>query len=159
MEAINWEAVTALSEAIGVIVIIASLIFIGFQIRQTSQQLQNQTENLCYERVFQAYDPVFEGRNAEIFHAGLHAPETLEGNDAFVFDLLMHRQFGAMSQVARQMELRALPPGAAKNFAVHYRWFYLDSTGGRRWFEKNREMFDQQLEILGLDQALNPQQE
>ena len=37
MEAINWVAVQAVSEALGLIVVIGSLLFVGFQIRQNAQ--------------------------------------------------------------------------------------------------------------------------
>ena len=36
MEAINWEAVSAVSEALGLIVVFGSLIFVGLQIRQST---------------------------------------------------------------------------------------------------------------------------
>jgi hypothetical protein len=31
------------------------------------------------QRGFQAYDPVYEGRNAEILYQGLHEPDGLSG--------------------------------------------------------------------------------
>jgi hypothetical protein len=43
MEAINWDAVAALSEALGVIAIVGSLIFVGIQIRQNSKMVAAQT--------------------------------------------------------------------------------------------------------------------
>ena len=40
MEAINWEAISAMSEVIGIIVVVASLIFVGFQLRQTTRTMR-----------------------------------------------------------------------------------------------------------------------
>ena len=37
MEAINWEAVQAVSEALGLIFVVGSLIFVGLQIQQNTQ--------------------------------------------------------------------------------------------------------------------------
>ena len=147
----QWALIAEIAGGIGVV---ASLIYLATQVRHTSRQFQNQAENVSYERVFQAYDPVYEGRNAEIFYTGLNKPDELEGSDAFVFDLLMHRQFGAMSQVARQIELGALPLSAAKFLMVHYRTIYFDTPGGRNWFEKHGDMFEMQLQILGLDTSI-----
>ena len=39
MEAINWEALQAISEALGLVVVIASLIFVGLQVRQNSEEV------------------------------------------------------------------------------------------------------------------------
>ncbi len=148
----HWAFIAEIAGGIGVI---ASLIYLATQLRQTTRQLQNQAENVSYERVFQAYDPIYEGRNAEIFYTGLKSPEALEDVDAFVFDMLMHRQFGAMAQIARQIDSNALPPAAAKHFSVHYRKIYLETAGGRNWFERNQEMFEHQLQSMGLDDGLS----
>ena len=43
MEIINWDAVAALSEAFGVIAVVASLVFVGLQIRQNSKMIAAQT--------------------------------------------------------------------------------------------------------------------
>ena len=43
MEAINWDAVSAISEALGVIAIVSSLVFVGIQIRQNSKMVAAQT--------------------------------------------------------------------------------------------------------------------
>ena len=45
MEAINWEAVSALSEASGVIVIVASLLYVGIQIKQNAASTRAQAIN------------------------------------------------------------------------------------------------------------------
>jgi hypothetical protein len=39
MGAINWDAVSAMAEIIGVITVVGSLIFIGFQMRQNTKAL------------------------------------------------------------------------------------------------------------------------
>ncbi len=44
MEAINWEAISAVSEAFGVIAIVISLVFVGFQIRQNSNSVRMSAE-------------------------------------------------------------------------------------------------------------------
>ena len=40
---VNWDAVSAMSEALGVIAVVASLIFVGLQIRQNSKMIAAQT--------------------------------------------------------------------------------------------------------------------
>ena len=78
MEPINWEAVSAIAEALGVIVVVASLIFVGFQIRQNTQAtkvaaIQNITSDI---RAFN-YEIGANGEFADIFYNGLIHPWTL----------------------------------------------------------------------------------
>ena len=46
---VNWQAISALSEASGVIVIAISLIFVGFQIRQNAQATRAASMNNIME--------------------------------------------------------------------------------------------------------------
>lgn len=142
----QWALIAEIGGALGVM---ATLIYLAIQFRQSKAQIQNQVESDAYERVFQAYDPVYMDTNRELFYNGLHFPEKLEDSDAFIFDLLMHRQFSVMTQVARQIELATLPPGARQNFTLHYQAIYLDSPGGREWFSKHYELAEDQLRIFG----------
>ena len=37
MEAFNWQALQAISETLGLIVVVSSLVFVGFQVRQSDE--------------------------------------------------------------------------------------------------------------------------
>ena len=50
METINWDAVAALSEALGVIVVVASLIFVGVQMRQNTLAIKLTAAQAVSER-------------------------------------------------------------------------------------------------------------
>lgn len=127
----NWEAIGAVGEILGALAVFASLIYLGRQIRFSALATRSQMESELGQRGFQAYDPIYEGRNAEIFSKGLTDPASLEATDALVFDLLMHRQFGTMLEVANQIENGVIQPngGIVEGFKHHYETALLRHPG------------------------------
>jgi len=148
----NWDAIGAVGEILGALAVFASLIYLGRQIRFSAVATRSQMESELGQRGFQAYDPVYEGRNAEIFAKGLADPDALDTTDALVFDLLMHRQFGTMLEIARQVENGIIEPegGIVLGFRNHYQDALLRHVGARNWlaqYPPSKEI----LEAIGVD--------
>jgi len=87
----------AIGEIIGAMAIVISFIYLASQVKVANKNLEMQAGINAGAQALRAYDPVYQGRNAEIFRLGLEDETKLSANDAFVFDLLMHRQMGAMA--------------------------------------------------------------
>jgi hypothetical protein len=132
----NWEAIGAIGEIAGAIAVFASLIYLGKQIRRSDATTRSQMESELGQRGFQAYDPIYTGRNAEIFQQGLMHPDDLTEADAFVFNLFMHRHFGTMAEVAAQIESGAIDAEGdiVNGFREHYKAVLINTPGGIRWF-------------------------
>ena len=58
MEAINWEAVQAVSEALGLIVVIGSLIYLAIQVRQNNSEINLNTQTAKVSAYHQAIDQI-----------------------------------------------------------------------------------------------------
>jgi hypothetical protein len=84
MEAINWDAIAALSEAIGVIVVVGSLIFVGLQIRQNAQATKVATvENITSDLRAFNFQVGADSEFAETLYQGWFHPGNLEAVDLF----------------------------------------------------------------------------
>jgi len=82
MEAINWDAVGALSEAFGVIAVVASLIFVGFQIRHNAQATKTASVNNIMGAWCDMYLRFSENENyASTIWNGSQDPTSLSGVD------------------------------------------------------------------------------
>ena len=55
-----------LGEFIGGVAVLVTLIYLAIQVRSTRAQIQYRGSTDLVERIYQAYAPVYEGRNAEI---------------------------------------------------------------------------------------------
>ena len=58
MEAFNWEAVTAIAEIIGVVVVVASLIYVAIQVQQNNAEIRLNTEAAKISAYHQTIDQV-----------------------------------------------------------------------------------------------------
>lgn len=148
----NWDAIGAVSEILGAIAVFASLLYLARQIKFSALSTRSQMEAALGQRGFEAYDPVYQGRNAQIFFKGLSHPDNLNEEDSFVFDLLMHRQFGTMIEIARQIESGIIEPdgGIVVGFREHYNDALLRHPGARRWLSNHQPYSDQVLRQIGL---------
>lgn len=134
----NWEALGAIAESLGAIAVIVSIIYLAAQVRQTRIQLEAQVEDNITSRAFEAYSPIYEGDNASIFRRGLESPASLTVDQAFVFKLLMDRQRGAFATIVRRKQNRSITPEMATQLLANYKRLFLETEGGRVWFEETR---------------------
>ena len=145
----NWDALGAIAELIGAVAIIISIVYLAVQVRQTRKQLQAQADDYISTRAFEAYNPVYEGGNARIFRVGLETPDALNEDEAFVFDLLMDRQRGAFASVVTRQGNKSLHPDTATAMIESYRNLFLNTEGGKLWFEKRKKHMTK-LELIAL---------
>ena len=148
----NWDAIGAVGEILGALAVFVSLIYLARQIKFSALATRGQMEAELFQRSFQAYDPIYEGRNAEIFEQGLTDPDALKDSDALVFDLLMHRQLGTMLEIVRQIEngIVETDGGIVSSFKDHYEDALMRHPGTRKWFSQYPPS-KQVLETIGLD--------
>jgi hypothetical protein len=147
---VNWEIVGATGEWFGSLAIIVTLVYLARQIKVASMQFKKQVEGDISTRAFQAYDPIYEGRNGEIMETGLNRPDDLNSTDYFIFDLLMHRQLGAVGELERSLDLGYLTEDLIQGMAVHYQGVIFDKPGAIRWVLQNPQHVGTTLESVGI---------
>ena len=148
----NWDAIGALSEFVGAVAVIISIVYLAAQVRQTRLQLQAQAEDNITSRAFEAYSPVYEGNNAHIFRKGLETPADLSPDEAFIFKLLMDRQRGAFATIVRRSHKKSISKEMFKRLMVGYQQLFLQTEGGRQWFETAKSsMSSLELQALEID--------
>ena len=90
METINWDAVSALSEALGVVAVVASLIFVGFQIRQNAESTRSATVAQCLNiSTSWAGTLGSDKATAAVFVRGLADPQSLDVEEKSQFAMLL----------------------------------------------------------------------
>ncbi len=135
----NWDALGAIAEVCGALAVLASILYLAKQIKVTSMQLQSQLQDQIQTKIYEAYAPVYEGRNAEILYTGLNDPDALNEIDAFTFDLMMRRHMGAITTMLVKVETGELDELNKKAVIAHYQKVFFDKPGGYRWLQENGE--------------------
>ena len=150
----NWEAIGAVGEIIGAVGVIATLVFLAYQIRQNSSLLKNNTRQLeqnhqvaIAQAVSQAdaqSDPMLVVAQSDelsnIMHRGLAGFNDLEPESAMRFSMAMGPIVAAVSvKMAEQRQLRIAEedylPGQL-NFLMRF----IDTIGGRQWWSIGKGM-------------------
>jgi len=140
---LTWDIISTAAAWAGAIGVIATLFYLAQQIKQHRIEMSRQMEQDLNTRAFAAFDPVYEGRNAEIMYTGLQTPEQLSDVDAYIFDLMMARQSGVIGAIALRLHQGELPRKVAKIYADHYQDALFSRPGGKAWFdEKGGEAYE-----------------
>jgi hypothetical protein len=140
----NWEAVGAIAEAIGVIAIFVSLVYVAAQIKQSTVQFSRSVEAnelAAFERNIEAGNHLRElmllhPDLSELMLKGFHSFRDLNKADRFRFGLLLRNIFSGMQGAfIRQMFIDHDPEkfdGGARILDE-----LLMNPGVREWLETN----------------------
>ncbi len=135
----NWDAVSAIAEVVGVIAVVVSLIYLALQVRQNTQQLRHDNligairgtldTNWLYHRDPQTFD---------VFRAGVKSFEDLSGREKAQFHALIV-DLAFYFEVVRNMVASGLIDPAALDVNQRFLVSILVTPGGREWWEFAKE--------------------
>ncbi len=140
----------AIGELVGGVAVLVTLIYLAVQIRHAREQLKYQVETDLHTRLYDAWAPVYEGRNAEILWAGLNEPGSLDGADLFVFDLLMRRNTAVLVEAIHDHAVGATSDEWIDVLGAEYRTVLTSKPGGRAWILDNRDDYQNEIERFRL---------
>ncbi len=138
-----------LGEFIGGVAVLVTLIYLTVQIRHARHQLRYQGETDIRTRLYDAWAPVYQGRNAEILWKGLNDPSALTEADFFVFDLLMHRHYNVLVETHRNLEAGMASQNWASSVGEEYRSILAAKPGGRAWLREHMDTHEGAAKLLG----------
>lgn len=131
----NWDAISAIAEVVGVIAVVLSLAYVGFQVRQNTMQLRQDNlrdtvrgtldTNWYFHRDATAF---------EVFRRGIEGFDGLDPRDrAHFHSILVDLAF--YLELVRNMEESGLVDEAALEINTRYFAAILATPGGRQWLK------------------------
>lgn len=159
----NWEAVGALAEAIGVIAIFVSLVYVAMQIRQNTQQFSRSIDSdrlAAFERNVESGNQfrellILHPELLQLLLVGYEGYDNLEASDQARFALLLRNLFSSMQGAyIRQLSTGHDPAGFSGSARVLDN--YLIHRGVREWLAVSepdwrpafREFVELRLEVV-----------
>jgi hypothetical protein len=138
---VNWEAIGAISEMIGALAVVISLIYLAFQIRQNTNQLEQNERTSIAASVSASATSYRENRQhiytssevAEIHLKGTADPECLDEVERHRFRLLMSNFADANWDMYAQTVVTGFSPETWETQGRRAIKRVLDTPGGR-WF-------------------------
>ena len=147
----NWEIIGATGDWAGAFMVVITLFYLARQIKLNAKQLDRQISSDIGNRVFQSYDPIYQGRNAEIMTCGLRDEAEVSEADRYIFDLLMYRQHGAMMELCTSIRSGDLSDEEIDGYSSHYQEVLLDYPGAKKWFLSRWELTQPTVNLLRLN--------
>ena len=160
METINWEAVTAIAEIIGVAGLIGSLIFVGVQMKQTALAIKVNTNHGVQEAFRDSNLRVATDEGlASIFHRELPVAGTVEGLDQFRFALTNQAMIQMYANAHYQSRVGALDTETWDSIDARMgNW--LKTPGMKAYWKTRGSNFPKEFEnYINADVMTAPQQE
>jgi hypothetical protein len=165
---VNWEAVGAVGEVVGAIGVIATLIFLAFQVRQNSKLLKSNTSQLEQSHRLAVSQAIGESNSqqdamlaiaqnrdlSDIFHRGIQSYVDLPQEERMRFALTMGPLIaGVATQVERQIELGVYGAELAADHRTFLRGF-LSGNGGREYWVRYKNRYPPRFQSM-VDKELN----
>jgi len=101
----NWNAIAAISGALGAIGVIATVVYLAFQIKQNTRSIQGATEQTLMSAELELYSLLTE--HAGVYRRGTENLEQLDPDERVVFDHLiwavLSQSYGAFVQYQRNL--------------------------------------------------------
>ncbi len=129
----NWDAVIAVTEVVGVVAVVISLVYVGFQVRQNTQQLRQDNlrqtvrgtldSNWLYHR---------DERTLDVFRRAVRSFDDLEPRDKALFHSIVV-DIAFYFEIVRNLAMSGLVDQAALETNQRFLAGILVTPGGREW--------------------------
>ena len=136
----NWQAIGAVGELLGSIVVLASLVFLAIQIRHNTQVLRLSASEET-NRSFAAYTAMFTQRGvSRVYRLGLASPAELDDDELITFNAVISTYFNWLAHVhtLRASGIAASTPRGLKATTS----YVLRQPGGQQWWSRFRVAYD-----------------
>lgn len=139
----NWEAISAISEVVGVVAVVVSLAYVAIQIRQNTSQIDQNTKAVQAAAIDSSISHAIDTRkslveNADVMRlwmAGSNDPEHLSEEDLYRYRLCIYNAIVSTANIYAQTRYAELAEDtwAAQIPSVRR----VLTTNGGKWFWDN----------------------
>lgn len=148
----NWEAISAISGAIGALAVVVSLVYLAFQIRQNTRQLEQSERTSIATSVSASATSYRENRQyiytsaeiSEIHLKGIADPDSLNELERYRFRLLMSNFADANWDMYTQTVVTGFSPESWHTQGRKAIRRVLGTPGGRWFWNIHREDYPEE---------------
>lgn len=138
----NWEAIGAVSETVGVIVVVASVWYLAIQIRkQTDEARMTATRELARDFNDIGADLTRDAELLHLYRIAISDIDSLEDNDRLRIGFLFNRAFRTFEQHYLHVSGDTIEATYLESVNTRIREF-MSFPGVQRWWELNRDSYE-----------------
>lgn len=138
----DWQAIGALGELLGGIVVLASLAFLAIQIRRHTQALQVSSSEEA-NRSFAAYTAMFTQPGiSRLYRVGLATPDVLDDDEQITFNAVLSTLFNFLAH-NHSLRARGIESSWSSQEGLNSVTMYiLRQAGGQAWWQQFRVTYN-----------------
>ena len=139
----NWDALGAIGELLGGLVVLFSLIFLAIQIRRHTHALEV-TSSEEANRAFAAYTAMFTQPGIpRLYRIGLASPEELDADELITFNAIISTFFNFLAH-SHTLRSRGLTSSWSSEKGLNVAAMYiLRQPGGQAWWGQFRVTYNE----------------
>ncbi len=137
----NWQAIGAIGELLGGVVVVASLVFLAIQLRRNTQTLQLGVAEEA-NRSFSTYLAMFTQPGvSRVYRVGLTSPSELDDDELVTFNAIISTLF---NHLVYEHTLRnsGMNRGNEQGISTAAR-YVLRQPGGQQWWNRFRVSYNE----------------
>ena len=137
----NWDAIAAIAEVIGVVGIVVSIIYLGIQVRHSNQVAEDASFKTTFGLGMSVYLEMIEGENVDVVMSGLLNYDELRGREKMIFDNVMTCWFGVAESALLAQDLDIAGDQTADTLMFAFRTRFFPYTGIHSWWSEAKGLY------------------
>ena len=138
----NWEAIAAVAEILGVLAVVVSLLYLAVQIRHGASATQAASRYATAQLTTDVLVPIAsDAELASILRRGQIDPDSLNDDEGFRFDVLLYVIFDQWETMYSQVQRGAMSKEDWAKYDTTIIGMYLAQPGTKRFWETASNMY------------------
>ena len=139
----NWEAIGAVGEIVGALVVLVTLVYLAMQIRQNTKSVQAAAVDSANSQVSKIREVIFADADvANMYRRGNEDPASLSEDDTIRYRLLIHNIMLSLSNSITQASVSGLSESMTQ-VELPILGRVVGTAGGRWFWETYRDEFEE----------------
>ena len=137
----NWDAIGAIGELFGGIIVVASVVYLAAQIRLYIKTSQDEAYREVFSQLNEQFDTLAEPHHACLVLKGLLSFENLSPEEKFRFDMLLHAFFVTLESSIISNSADLIFEETMENWSHYIRPRFLAYPGLVQWWMLSKRNF------------------
>jgi len=142
----NWDAIAAVSDAVGAIAVVVSLLYLSTQIRHGTKTAEDSAFRDIFATLTGHIDTMIEPPNREVILKGLSDYQSLAGEEKFTFDGVFVMLVTLVESTVISNAAELVKDETMENFGFYLRTRYFAYQGARDWWNDSKAIYIPELQ-------------
>ena len=137
----NWEAIGAIGETLGAVGVIATLVYLAVQIRDSNRVAEDASFENKLALGIASFHEMIKGGHGDVVMKGLLTYGELRGREKLVFDAVMNSWFTVIALALFSRDRDLMDDESTENLGFALRTRFFPYSGVHAWWSESKELF------------------